>query len=156
MNYKTGLVGMGRATMMSLLSSAMSIRNAILAISALALLSTVPTFARAETHVGGEPAALHLEAQNATLQEVLTALRSSFGLKIQTSTSTDLNRSVSGTYNGSLREVITRLLDGYDFFVRKLGDDLEVVVVGFSASAGTVPRPEIAEPARRPALRRDF
>ena len=142
--------------MMSLLSSAMSIRNAILAISALALLSTVPTFARAETHVGGEPAALHLEAQNATLQEVLTALRSSFGLKIQTSTSTDLNRSVSGTYNGSLREVITRLLDGYDFFVRKLGDDLEVVVVGFSASSGTAPRPEIAEPTRRPALRRDF
>jgi len=101
-------------------------------------------------------AALRVEARNATLQEVLTALRSSFGLKIQASTSTDLNRSVSGTYNGSLREVITRLLDGYDFFVRKLGDDLEVVVVGFSASSGTAPRPEIAEPTRRPALRRDF
>ena len=142
--------------MMSLLSTAMRIRNAVLSISAFGLLSAVPTFAHAETHVGGEPAALRVEARNATLQEVLTALRSSFGLKIQASTSTDLNRSVSGTYNGSLREVITRLLDGYDFFVRKLGDDLEVVVVGFSASAGTVPRPEIAEPTRRPALRRDF
>jgi hypothetical protein len=147
---------MGKATMMSLLSGATRIRNAVLAISAFGLLSTVPTLAHAEIHVGGEPAALRVEAQNATLQEVLTALRSSFGLKIQASTSTDLNRSVSGTYNGSLREVITRLLDGYDFFVRKLGDDLEVVVVGFSASSGAAPPPEIAGPTRRPALRRDF
>ena len=142
--------------MMSLLSAAMRIRNAGLSISAFGLLSTVPTFAHAETHVGGEPAALRVEARNATLQEVLTALRSSFGLKIQASTSTDLNRSVSGTYNGSLREVITRLLDGYDFFVRKVGDDFEVVVVGFSASSGTAPTPEVAAPIRRPVLRRDF
>ena len=142
--------------MMSLLLAAMRIRNAVLAISAFGLLSTVPTFAHAETHVGGEPAALRVEAQNATLQEVLTALRSSFGLKIQASTSTDLNRSVSGTYNGSLREVVTRLLDGYDFFVRKLGNDLEVVVVGLSASPGIAPTPEVTERIRRPALRRDF
>ena len=87
--------------MMSLLSAAMRIRNAVLSISAFGLLSTVPTFAHAETHVGGEPAALRVEARNATLQEVLTALRSSFGLKIQASTSTDLNRSVSGTYTKS-------------------------------------------------------
>ena len=140
--------------MMSLLSGAMRIRNAVLAISAFGLLSTVPTFAHAETHVAGEPAALRVEAQNAPLQEVLTALRSSFGLKYQTST--DLNRSVSGTYNGSLRDVITRLLDGYDFFVRKVGDDFEVVVVGFSASSGTAPTPIVAAPIRRPALRRDF
>ena len=139
--------------MMSL-SNAMRIRNVVLAISLCGLLSTVPTFAHAETQVAGEPAALNVAAQNATLQEVLTALRSSFGLKYQTST--DLNRSISGTYNGSLREVIMRLLDGYDFFVRKVGDDLEIVVVGLSASSATAPPPEVAGPIGRPALRRDF
>jgi hypothetical protein len=132
----------------------MRIRNAVLAISAFSLLTNVATVAHAETHVLGEPAALRVEAQNASLQEVLTALRTSFGLQYRIST--DLNRSVSGSYNGSLREVITRLLDGYDFFVRKVGDDLEVVVVGFSASSGTAPKPDVAAPIRRPALRRDF
>jgi hypothetical protein len=140
--------------MMSLLSGAIGIRNAALAVSAFALLSTASTFTHAETLVAGGPAALRVEAQNATLQEVLTVLRSSFGLKFQIST--DLNRSVSGTYNGSLREVITKLLYGYDFFVRKLGDDLEVVVLGFSAAATTAPTPELAGSSRRPALRRDF
>jgi hypothetical protein len=140
--------------MMSLLSGAMRIRNAVLAISAFGLLSTVPTFVQAETHVAGESAALRVDAQNATLQEVLTALRASFGLQYKIST--DLNRSVSGTYSGSLREVITRLLNGYDFFVRKVGDDLEVIVVGFSASTTTAPTPEVAGQARRPPLRRDF
>jgi len=132
----------------------MRIRNAVLAISVFSLLTNVATVAHAETHVAGEPAALRVEAQNASLQEVLTALRTSFGLQYRIST--DLNRSVSGSYNGSLREVITRLLDGYDFFVRKVGDDLEVVVVGFSASSGTAPKPDVAAPIRRPALRRDF
>ncbi len=60
--------------MMSLLLAAITIRNAVLSISAFGLLSTVPTFAHAETHVGGEPAALRVEARNATLQEVLTAV----------------------------------------------------------------------------------
>ena len=127
-----------------------------LVIIVIAAFAVIPKTAHAETRITGEPRELSLEAYDTTLQEVLTALRSSFGLKIQASTSTDLNRSVSGTYNGSLREVITRLLDGYDFFVRKLGDDLEVVVVGFSASSGIAPPPEVAAPIRRPALRRDF
>jgi hypothetical protein len=132
----------------------MKFRSAVLALSAFGLLSTIPTFAQAETHVVGESAALRVDVQNATLQEVLTALRASFGLQYKIST--DLNRSVSGTYSGSLREVITRLLNGYDFFVRKVGDDLEVIVVGFSASTTTAPMPEVAGQARRPPLRRDF
>jgi type II secretory pathway component GspD/PulD (secretin) len=140
--------------MMSLLSGATRIRSPVLAILAFGLLSTVPTFARAETHISGKPDAFRMEVRNATLQEVLTDLRSSFGLQYKISTG--LNRSVSGTYNGSLREVIARLLDGYDFFVRKLGDDLEVVVVGFSASSGIAPTPAVVVPIPGRASRRDF
>jgi len=140
--------------MMSPLSGARGIRIALFAISALGLLSAVPTIARGETHVAGDLAALRVEAQSATLQEVLAALNASFGLQYRTST--DLNRSVSGTYNGTLREVITRLLDGYDFFVRKLGDDFEVVVVGFSASSGIAPTPAVVVPIPGRASRRDF
>jgi hypothetical protein len=140
--------------MMSLLSGATRIRSPVLAILAFGLLSTVPTFARAETHISGKPDALRMVAQNATLQEVFAALNASFGLQYRTST--DLNRSVSGSYNGTLREVITRLLDGYDFFVRKLGDDFEVVVVGFSASSGIAPTPAVVVPIPGRASRRDF
>jgi hypothetical protein len=140
--------------MVSLLSDAMRARNAVLMISVCGLLSTLPSFAHAETRVAGGRASVRVEAQNATLQEVLAALHSSFGLKYQILT--DLNRSVNGTYSGSLREVTLRLLDGCNFFVRKLDDDLEVVVIGLSASLGTAPVREVEEPVRGPALRRDF
>ena len=111
--------------MMTHLLDAMRTQSQFLTVFICGLLSTAPTFAQAETRVAGEPMSLRVEAQNATLQEVLAALRSSFGLKYRIST--DLNRSVDGTYSGSLREVIPRLLDGYDFFLRNLGDDIEVV-----------------------------
>lgn len=140
--------------MISSLSDRFGIRATLLAMAACALMSAVPTPARAETQIAGVPGALSVEAHDTTLQAVLAALSASFGFQIRTST--DLNRSVDGTYRGSLREVITRLLEGYDFFVHKSGDDIEVVVVGFSgtAAAPAPVAPVVAQPTR--ADRRGF
>jgi hypothetical protein len=137
--------------MMSSLPATICVRNLILAITAFALMGTVPTPVRAETQVAGEADALNVEAHDATVQEILDALSASFGLQYRTST--DLSRSASGTYKGSLREVITRLLDGYDFVVRKSDDHVEIAIIG---SSGMTPAAVAAQPSPGPAKRRDF
>ena len=104
-----------------------------LVIIVIAAFAVIPKTAHAETRITGEPRELSLEAYDTTLQEVLTALSSSFGLQYRTST--DLNRNISGTYKGSLREVITQLLGGYDFFVHNSRNLVEIVVVGRSSAA---------------------
>jgi hypothetical protein len=97
-----------------------------LVIIVIAAFAAIPKTAWAETRITGEPRELTLDAYDTTLQEVLTALSSSFGLQYRTST--DLNRNISGTYKGSRREVITQLLGGYDFFVHNSRNLVEIVV----------------------------
>lgn len=138
--------------MMSLWSDRNGVQT-ILATAVFTLMSAVSTPVGAETQVVGVPGALSVEAHDTTLQAVLAAL----GVRIRTST--DLNRSINGTYKGSLREVITRLLDGCDFFVHKSGNDIEVVVVGFSGTAAVAAPPAapvVAKPASGPFDRRGF
>ncbi|MEA2991004.1 MAG: hypothetical protein QOG83_3715 [Alphaproteobacteria bacterium] len=108
------------------------------------MLCTVLAPARSETLVSGEAAALTVEAHDAALQEVFAALGTSFGLQVTIPQAVD--RSISGTYAGSLPEIIPRLLDGFDFFTRQIGDHLEVVIFGASARA-----PVIAPVVRRAA-----
>jgi hypothetical protein len=130
----------------------------VLTMAVVAVISGTWLPARAETDITGSPDALRVEAHDTALQAVLTAL----GVRIRTSA--DLNRPVDGTFKGSLREVIARLLDGYDFFIHKSGDDIEVVVVGSSGAAAVaaVPAPVPTAPvvakrsASEPFDRRGF
>jgi hypothetical protein len=141
--------------MMKFLAGDMRIRGPVRVIAAIALLSIVPTIVHAETEVVGRIAALRVEARNSTLREVLSTLGSSLGLRYKMSA--DLDRSVSGTYNGSLREVLARLLDGYDFFMRQVGDTMEVVIITSATSSPiTATTPEVGPRDRTPMLRRDF
>ncbi|HEY3656773.1 MAG TPA: hypothetical protein VGL34_17525 [Steroidobacteraceae bacterium] len=129
----------------------------LLAMAVFAVPDAAP--ARAGTEIVGTPAALQVEAHDTTLRAVLGAL----GVRIQTSV--DLSRPIDGTFKGSLREVITRLLVGYDFFLHKSANDIEVVVVGSSGTRGTTgAAPRIAPvapvavktPTRDPFDRRGF
>src|SRR5262249_13031646 len=87
----------------------------------------------AETRVTGEPDAVRVEARDSRVEEVLVALGASFGLQYRSPSA--LSRRVSGTYEGSLRRVVTRLLDGYDFVMKTGSDGIEVTVYG-SATPG--------------------
>ena len=129
----------------------------VLTMAVVAVISATSLPARAETDITGSPDALRVEAHDTALQAVLLAL----GVRIRTSV--DLNRPVDGTFKGSLREVIARLLDGYDFFIHKSGDDIEVVVVGSSGAAAVAavpavpPAPVVAKrSASEPIDRRGF
>jgi len=54
------------------------------------------------------------------------------------------DRAVNGTYSGSLTQVLSRLLDGYNYFIRHTGTEIEMTVVGRRgdhAAAVARPRP---------------
>jgi hypothetical protein len=111
----------------------------LLAVSLANISSLAPIAAHAEARVTGNAGELSLAIDDSTLQGVLATLSTSFALRYRSSIA--LSRSVSGTYNGSLRHVVARLLAGYDFFLRDSGGVVEVVVVGLTApkAAAAVP-----------------
>src|SRR5262245_39454343 len=120
----------------------------LLVISLISMSSLAPIAAHAESRIMGNPRELSLQIDDSTLQEVLVTLSTSFALHYRSSI--DLSRSVSGTYKGSLRQVVARLLAGYDFFLRDSDGAVEVVVVGLAglkAPATTATVPAAATPA---------
>ncbi|HLH87369.1 MAG TPA: hypothetical protein VKX28_02820 [Xanthobacteraceae bacterium] len=71
---------------------------------------------------------LTIEAHDATVRQVLDALRAKRPLQLRTSDA--LTRSVTGTYTGSLSRVLARILDGYNHVVHSTAAGLELEVVG--------------------------
>lgn len=88
----------------------------------------------AEVSVRGDRAAVQLEASKAPLSEVLSALESSFSIRHRTSV--PLDQSISGTYRGSVRQVLSRLLGGFNYYIADTADGgMEITVVGRPGTA---------------------
>ena len=96
----------------------------------LAILIVCFGFARsayAEVRISGDAAAVKVVAQSASLNDVLRALQTTFKFHYQqTGTLPDV---ISGTYSGSLRSVLARLLAGHDYIIRGSQDDLTITIV---------------------------
>jgi hypothetical protein len=88
----------------------------------------------AETKVQGTAEALRIETSDSPIQEVLASLRDAFQLEYRTSV--QLEQSITGTYQGSLQRVLTRVLDGYDFILKNSSEKTELVVLGRKGSGG--------------------
>jgi hypothetical protein len=97
---------------------------------------------RAEVRVQGQAGDVRVEAHGATVAEILAALGERFALRYRGTTGSD---GVTATFDGSLRYVVRRVLDGYNYFIETRGDGLEVVVLG-AASSHAVPAPVYAPP----------
>src|SRR5206468_4911807 len=114
--------------------------------------------ARAEVHVQGASDALVLDARDASVEDVLEALGTSFGLQYRGADA--LQRRISGTYRGSLQHVVRRVLDGYNFILKTDDEDVEVVVIGGdasgTASAGVTSMPAaMGQQAPRPSTAKE-
>src|SRR5437899_3259571 len=83
----------------------------LLAAALIALI--LPHSVRAEVHVSGNAEAVRIEARDAPVADVLAALGTGVGLQFRSSA--PLERRISGTFAGSLRRVLARVLEGYDF-----------------------------------------
>src|SRR5262245_16997162 len=103
--------------------------------------------ARAEVSIHGNGALVHLEASNAPIDEVLSALESTFSIRHRTSV--PLDKAISGTYTGPLRRVLSRLLDGFNYYVADTAEGtIEITVVGRPGAAvvGNLPSAAVAPP----------
>ncbi len=90
---------------------------------------SLPTIASAEVHVEGSPALVRVSTSRDTISDVLSALAATFN--VQYRTAIPLNTAAEATYSGSLRQVLSRLLDGYSYTIK--ADDsktTEIVVFG--------------------------
>ena len=84
--------------------------------------------AMAAAQVSGNPQAVSVDAQNSSIKDILTALAKQFNIRYQSTA--NLDKEVTGTYEGSLPRVVARLLEGYNFIITTNQDVIEVTVLG--------------------------
>jgi hypothetical protein len=94
---------------------------------AAALACGFATGAAAEVRIDGTTA-LHVTTGRDSIAAVLTAFGTSHKLRYRAAV--PLDAAANAVYSGSLGEVLTRLLDGYNFIVKRDQDGIEVVVLG--------------------------
>ncbi len=97
----------------------------------------------------GDASAVQVDVTRSNLGEVLAALEAAFRFRVNTSMT--LDKQVTGTYSGSLAQVLSRMLQGHDYFIRRRATGLEVTVVPSQyerAVAAASPR----RPRRTPAM----
>ena len=80
--------------------------------------------AHAQVRVDGRIDSIKLEAQDASVREAFEALSAAFGLLVQDSAGYD--RRISGTYQGSLQQIISALLAGRNYVAIHAGGRVEI------------------------------
>ena len=122
-----------KRTAMSSRRDRISLRKLVLTIWLATLMLAIAQPVRAEVRVSGNAAALIVETREASVDEVLAALRTSFNIQYHTSGAAV--RVVTGSYTGSLRQVLARLFDGQNYVIRSSANGIEIAVFGPGASS---------------------
>jgi hypothetical protein len=95
---------------------------------------------RVDIQSGG--GAVVVDASGATVAEILTALGEAGDLHYRSSV--DLGRTRSGTYKGTLQQVVSRLLEGYNFTLQVSDNRIEAVIIGLAGTTLTSGQPTSA------------
>ena len=99
--------------------------------------------AHAEVRVEGRIDAVRVEVRDASVHEALAALSATFGLIVHNSAA--LDQCVSGTYQGSLQQVVARLLAGRDYVATHSASNIEIKI--FGPGNGGKSQPVACQPA---------
>jgi hypothetical protein len=99
--------------------------------------------ARAGVLVEGTPAAVRVTADQAAIADVLAAVTGNFNATYRSAVPLDV--PAGPAYAGSFAQVIARLLDGYNYVVKRDGQATEIVVFGRRGEVA-VPPPARSEP----------
>jgi hypothetical protein len=91
--------------------------------------------------IQGDAAALHVEVQQTTIVDVLSALES-FNIRYRSSIA--LNDVVNGTYAGPPGRVLSRLLVGYNYAIKQGDAEIDVIIVSRYGEQ-TIPAPIIVQ-----------
>jgi hypothetical protein len=113
-------------------STARHIRSGALLLAAILFATLLPAHsARAEVRITSTAAeVVRVEAHDASVEEVLSALHEQFG--VQYRSPQPLQLRINGIFEGPLQRVVTRLLAGYDFFVKRQAGTITAVIIGDS------------------------
>ena len=110
---------------------------------ATALICSLATVAYADVQIEGTPAAVRVTTSQDTISDVLSAFAAPFKVKYRSAV--PLDAAANATYSGSFGQVISRLLDGYNYVIKKDQDTTEIVVFGKRGEAAIPPK---ASPAK--------
>ena len=110
------------------ITMANALRRSFVAAVLVASLAAPSVTAMAAALVSGSPQNVSVDAQNSSLKDILSALGKQFNVHYQSTA--NLDKQLSGTYEGSLRRVVARLLEGYNFIITTNQDMIEVTVLG--------------------------
>jgi hypothetical protein len=103
-----------------------------------ALACGVATSAFAEVRIEGNLSALRVSTSGDTLSDVLSAFGTLLPVKYRTAV--PLNVEINGAYSGSLSQVVSRLLDGYNYVIKNDHELAEIIVFGKRGEAAVSPK----------------
>jgi hypothetical protein len=92
--------------------------------------------------VHGDAEAVQLDVRHATIADVLSALAANFNISYRSSGA--LNEELNGRYAGSLGQVLSRVLDGYNYLIKRENSKFSIVIFergGEQAVAAPSPHP---------------
>jgi hypothetical protein len=110
---------------------------------ATALSCSLATVAYADVQIEGTAAAVRVTTSQDTIADVLSAFASPFNVKYRSAV--PLNATANASYSGSFGQVISRLLDGYNYVIKKDQATTEIIVLGKRGEAAIPPK---ASPAK--------
>jgi hypothetical protein len=110
-----------------------------------ALACCLATTASADVRVEGNLSALRVSASGDSLSDGLSA----FGtlLPVKTRTAVPLNTEIKGACSGSLSQVVSRLLDGYNYVIKNDYGLTEIIVFGNGGEVAIPPKAPLAKGA---------
>ncbi|MBR0795735.1 hypothetical protein JQ615_10075 [Bradyrhizobium jicamae] len=83
--------------------------------------------ASAQVRVEGKSGIVHLEVNDASLEEVLAALRDRYNLSYRSNDTLAVRRT--GVFNGPLLRVAARVLEGYDYVMTITPQGIDVLIM---------------------------
>jgi hypothetical protein len=105
----------------------------------------VATTAPAEVRIEGNLRDLRVSTSGDALSDVLSAF--STRLPVTYRTAVPLNREINGAYSGSFSQVISRLLDGYNYIIKNDQKLTEIIVLDERGEAAVSPKVPLAKGA---------
>ena len=121
-----------------------------LALTSGVLLAGESRAAHSQVQVNGQPEAVHIEARDVPLQQVLDALQAKFNLRYRANDTLETRKT--GTFSGPLQRVAARILDGYDFVMKITPQGIDLLVLRQRDDRSVVAEtPASAMPIRSPA-----
>ena len=89
----------------------------------------------AEVRLSGTQDRIVMQTNDATILEILAALRSAFDLEVRLKGATA--RKFTGMYSGSVRQTLLRLLTGENYVLSYASDGVSIVLFGTSQADST-------------------